>query len=92
MTAILDLLAQPHNYMPYIHIGVMMDLYNVSVLKKEEKGNSSSITNNRLISLLNKFSKVSMLVAHAHMSCSFKHKLNPSQTWLFKSQSTTTTG
>ena len=28
MTAILDLQAQPHNSMPYAHIGVIMDLYS----------------------------------------------------------------
>jgi len=31
MTAILDLQAQPDNSMPYVHIGVMMDLYSRSL-------------------------------------------------------------
>ena len=32
MTAILDLQAQPHNSMPYVRIGAIMDLYSRSLL------------------------------------------------------------
>jgi hypothetical protein len=32
MTAILDLQAQPHSSMPYVHIGVIMNLYSRSLL------------------------------------------------------------
>ena len=46
---------------------------------KEKKGNSSSVSKNRKIYLLNNFSKVSVLVIHTHMSRYFMHKLNPSQ-------------
>jgi len=35
MTAILDLQALPHNSMPYVHIGVIMDLYSRSLLSTE---------------------------------------------------------
>ena len=35
MTAILDLQAQPHNSMPYVHIRVIMDLYSRSLLSTE---------------------------------------------------------
>ena len=34
-TAILDLRAQPHNSMPCVNIGVMMDLYSGSLLSTE---------------------------------------------------------
>ena len=35
MTAILDLQAQPHSSMPYVHIRLMMDLYSRSLLSTE---------------------------------------------------------
>jgi hypothetical protein len=35
MTAILDLEAQPHSSMPYVHIGVIMDLYSRSLLSTD---------------------------------------------------------
>ena len=35
MTAILDLQAQPHNSIPYVHIGVIMELYSRSLLSTE---------------------------------------------------------
>ena len=35
MTATLDLQAQPHYSMPYVHIGIMMDLYSWSLLSTE---------------------------------------------------------
>jgi len=35
MTAMLDLEAQPHNSMPYVHIGAIMDFYNRSLLSTD---------------------------------------------------------
>jgi hypothetical protein len=35
MTAIVDLQAQPHNSMPYVHIGAIMDLYSSSLLSTD---------------------------------------------------------
>ena len=35
MTAILDLQVQPHNSMPYVHIGAIMDLYSRSLLSTD---------------------------------------------------------
>jgi hypothetical protein len=35
MTVILDLQAQPHSSMPYVHIGVIMDLYSRSLLSTD---------------------------------------------------------
>ena len=45
----------------------------------KKKSNSSSVNNNGPISPLNNFSKVSVLVIHAHTPRYFKHKWNPSQ-------------
>jgi hypothetical protein len=35
MAAILDLEAQPHSSMPYVHIGVITDLYSRSLLSTD---------------------------------------------------------
>jgi len=37
VTAILDLQTRPHNSMPYVHTGVMIDFYSGSLLSTERR-------------------------------------------------------
>jgi hypothetical protein len=62
----------------------------VAVVPIFKKGNSASVNNYRLISILNNFSKLFEYVIHDHASHYLKLKLNPCQHGFTKSKSTTT--